>query len=717
VSRDHAHGTGHFHAAVDRWPGELPPGARCLALFDSVTLARHNLKDDEVVRIATERGRSVLARVVAGEEPGGDGIVRLDRFVRQALKAHLNEEVEIEKAQPKPVRKVELVPAVDVATAHDLVDHLKKVLVESRSPVSIGSVLYVTFPDSPAGTTYEVFKLEDGAGVISEETEITLHYYDAHTPEGAFDVTFDEIGGLHRQIALVRELVQLPLQFPAVYRQLGISPPRGIIFYGPPGTGKTHLARAIANEIHARFYYINGPDIMGTYAGETEANLRRMFMEASHHAPSIIFIDELDAVAPKRGETGAHSDTRLVTQLLSLMDGLKRVDAVIVIATTNRIEAVDVALRRPGRFDREVFFGPPDAEERLEILRVHTREMPLANAALDFLPEVAELTHGFVGADLMELCRESGLHTLRRSSSGLANPRLAFRFKPENLVIEKEDLVSALAKIQPSAMRETLVTIPGVTWADIGGLQGVKDRLRLLVARPLRQSALGTGVGKMFSSGILLYGPPGTGKTLLAKAIAHECGVNFIAVDGPELFTKWLGESEEGVRHIFRIARQVAPSIVFFDQLDAIAPIRGEHTGVKTTERVVNQLLSELDGIKPLGNVIVIAATNRLDLVDLSMLRPGRFGAHVYVPLPNQGEREEILKLHLRNVPLAAEVSLEAFVADLAAQTEGFSGADLAHLCGEAGLAALMEENGAPTPALTQSHFVKALQSMSARNK
>ena len=470
-------------------------------------------------------------------------------------------------------------------------------------------------------------------------------------------------------------------------------------------------------QIYARFYYINGPDIMGTYAGEAEANLRRMVMEASHHAPSIIFIDELDAVAPKRGETGAHSDARLVTQLLALMDGLKRVDAVIVIATTNRLEAVDTALRRPGRFDREVFFGPPDAEERLEILQVHTREMPLSNVALDFLPQVAELTHGFVGADLMELCREAGLHTLRRSSSGLTNPRAAFRFKPENLVVEKEDLVSALAKIQPSAMRETWITIPEITWGDIGGLQGVKERLRLLVERPLRQSPLSVGGKQVFSSGIVLYGPPGTGKTLLAKAIAYECGVNFMAIDGPELFTKWLGESEEGIRHIFRIARQVAPSIVFFDQLDAIAPVRGQHTGVKTTERVVNQLLSELDGIKPLGNVIVIAATNRLDLVDPSVLRPGRFGVHIYVPLPDREEREEILKLHLRDMPVAADIGLEALVPDLAAKTEGFSGADLVHLCSEAWLYALMKENETSPPTLTRSHFVKALQSMSATTR
>ena len=473
----------------------------------------------------------------------------------------------------------------------------------------------------------------------------------------------------------------MPLQFPQVYRQLGINPPRGLILYGPPGSGKTHLARAVANEVDARFYQINGPDVIGTFTGETEGNLRRIFDEAGHHAPSVVFIDELDALAPKRGETGAHSDTRAVTQLLSLMDGLKRVDAVIVIGTTNRVDSVDPAFRRPGRFDREIFVGPPDVAGRREVLDIHSREMPLSSDALDYLDEVAQRTYGFVGADLMELCRDAGLSTLRRSTMNLENHRTAFNISPQDLRVEREDFETALALVRPSAMRETLISVPDVGWREIGGLEAVKQELQELVELPLRNPQLLKTMGLTPHAGVLLYGPPGTGKTLLAKAIAKECGVNFISVDGPELFTKWLGESEEGVRHVFRIARQVAPTVVFFDQLDSIAPIRGGHSWSMTTERVVNQLLAELDGVEQLSRVIVVGATNRLDLVDSSILRPGRFGVHLHVPLPDTAARRQILGIHLRAEEVEAAPEIDDILDVLTAKTEGFSGAQLRQLC------------------------------------
>ena len=701
-----------FSATVDHGANQLTAGTRLLVTLDRTLMQEHGLNGDNFVRLTTERGRSIVVRLNEETNPADTGscTIRLDRFIRRSLKAHLNETVTIEPVTLEPARQVELTPAVDVSQAHDLVPHLKRVLVENRAPVTVGAILYIPFPHTHAGTTYEVHRLPDGPGYVDESTEIILHYHDAHLPEGAFDVTFEDVGGLGLQIKLIRELVQLPLKFPHVYRQLGINPPRGIILYGSPGSGKTHLAKAVANEVDARLYYINGPDVIGTYTGETEGNLRRIFTEASHHAPSIVFIDELDALAPKRGETGAHADTRAVTQLLSLMDGLHRVDSVIVIATTNRVDAVDSAFRRPGRFDREIFVGPPDTTGRREILEIHSREMPLTDKGQRFLDEVAQRTHGFVGADLMELCREAGLSALRRSTSSLQDHRTAFRIQPENLVVDREDFETALSQVRPSALRETLIGVPDVSWRDIGGLASVKKRLQELVEYPLRNPQVLSAAGIKPHVGILLYGSPGTGKTLLAKAIAKESGVNFIAVDGPGLFTKWLGESEEGVRHVFRIARQVAPTVIFFDQLDAIAPIRGQHTGSMTTERVVNQLLSELDGVQQLSRVIVIGATNRRDLVDPSILSPGRFGVHIHVPLPDKGERSEILRLQLVTNDSEPNRNLDAVIDILSERTEGFSGAGIWHLCQEAKRIAI--KNMAPGGSLvvTLQHALEALQ-------
>ena len=711
----HAHGqdaSSHVHATVDHLANDRANGSRMLVLLDAALMHSIGAAADDVVRIATERGRSVLARLDAPNPADENtGVVRMDRLVRQALKAHLNEEVEIKPARIGPAKRVELTPAVDVSTAHDIVPHLKRAMVDSRTPASTGAVLYIPFIDSPAGTTYEIHNVEEGAGTVTESTEVVLHYADSHLPEGAFDVTFEDVGGLGRQIKLLRELVQLPLKFPQMYRHLGINPPRGILLYGPPGAGKTHMARAVANEIEARYYYINGPDIIGTYTGETEANLRRIFNEAGHHAPSIIFIDEFDAVAPKRGETGAHADIRTVTQLLSLMDGLKRVDSVIVIATTNRLDSVDLAFRRPGRFDREIFVGPPDVAGRREVLEIHTREMPLSDDAQSCLDEVARRTHGFVGADLMELCRDAGLSTLRRSAGNLQDHRAAFRIPLHDLRVEREDFETALSQVRPSALRETLLSVPDVGWQDIGGLQFAKKRLREMVEYPLRNPQVLAATGLMRHDGALLYGPPGTGKTLLARAIAKECGVNFISVDGPELFTKWLGESEEGIRHVFRIARQVAPAVIFFDQLDAIAPIRGQHSGSMTTDRVVNQLLSELDGVEQLAGVIVIGATNRIDLIDPSMLRPGRFGMRIPVPLPDANARREILQINLSaNQGFEHRRDLDAILDALAPATEGFSGARLRQVCDEAKWIALRAVGFAHTVAPTLVHALEALE-------
>jgi len=706
----HAHGGRmHVHASVDHLANDLATGARLAVRLDAALMQKLGIAADATVRVATERGRSIVVRLdkpVEGDK--NSGVVRLDRFVRQALKAHLNESVEIEKAEVGPLKSIELRPAIDVSMAHDLVPHLKRALVESRTPASVGAVIYVPFPNSHAGTTYEVSKVADGPGYVGESTEVILNYHDSHLPDGAFDVTFEDVGGLGKQIKLIRELVQLPLKYPHVYRHLGINPPRGIILYGPPGAGKTHLARAVANEVDARFYYINGPDVVGTYTGETEANLRRMFSEASHHSPSIIFIDELDAMAPKRGETGAHSDTRTVTQLLALMDGLKRVDSVIVIGTTNRIDAVDPAFRRPGRFDREIFIGPPDAAGRREILEVHTREMPLSDTAQTFLDEIAKRTHGFLGADLMELCRDAGLSAMRRGAGNLVDYRAAFRIPLQDLRVEREDFEQALSQTRPSALRETLITIPDVSWTDIGGLDAVKKRLQETVELPLRNPQLLSASGLPPHVGALLYGPPGTGKTLLAKAIANECGVNFISVDGPEIFTKWLGESEEGVRQIFRIARQVAPTVIFFDQLEAIAPIRGAHSGSMTTDRVVGQLLAELDGVEQLSRVIVLGATNRIDLIDPSILRPGRFGLHIAVGLPSADERKEILHIALRTSGKSPE--LEKIVAAITPKTKGFSGARLRQLCDDAKRIALRRTGFKKVAAPTVADALEALR-------
>ncbi len=706
--------------SADRLKSELTNVAnRSLVYVDPEVMEKHDLKVDGVVLIGTSSSKyPVPARIgECFEEDRGSGVIRLDRFLRTATKAKINEEIEIRPLGTVPeLESVTLMPPIDVSTAHHLIEHLQESFIKNRTPLGRGSVVYATFHDSTAGTTYRVTKAVPEIGVVSTATKIHVDIPSSSGIKVDEQVTYEDVGGMQKEIRLIRELVHLPLQFPQVYRQLGIVPPRGILFYGPPGSGKTYLARAIANEVHAGFYYINGPDVVGTLYGETESNLRKIFAEAAHHAPSIILIDELDAISPHRDKSGAQSDVRMVTQLLSLLDGLMKVDGLVVIGTTNRVDAIDTAMRRPGRFDREIFIGPPGAEGRLDILKIHTREMPLSAAAVKCLAQVAEVTHGFVGADLMELCREAGLNSLRRSSSALLDHLSAFRFREDLLEVEPKDFDDALSKVRPSAIREAFVSISDVSWNDVGGLPEVKEDLKNTVERPLKNPEIFRAAGIAAPNGILLYGPPGTGKTLIAKALAKECAVNFLAMDGPEVFTKWLGESEAAIRHIFRVARQLAPSIIFFDQLDALAPLRGADSGSRTTDRVVNQLLAEMDGTEVLkNNVIVLAATNRIDLVDPSVLRPGRLGVHLYIPLPDHDSRAQIFAIKTRGIGLRGNA--EQLFASLAERTEGWSGADIHAACVQAKMNALKRNGYKGLPALSEVDFSLAIRKLGSVNK
>ncbi len=641
--------------SVEKSHREYAASSASLVAIDPAVMARHALKAGDLVRVVTF-WRELLARVGPPDEADRDtGLIRLDRFQRQTLKARLHERVEVQAEAERAAARVRLQSAVDLgaASAHHLEEHLKEEMVHHRTPVTKGAILFVHFHHSVAGTLYKVVEVEGGSGVVTDKTDVVLDT----APEGfssdrpGLEVTFDDVGGLDQEIRLVKELIQLPLQFPGVYRQLGIQAPRGIIFYGPPGTGKTLLVRAIANELNAQFYYINGTDIIGGTYGESEGNLRKMFGEATHHAPSVIFIDEIDALAQKRGETGSHADTRLVTQLLSLMDGMNKVDGVVVVATTNRLNTLDVALRRPGRFDRELYIGPPNQAGRQQILQIHTREMPLNEEARKFLPELAANTHGFVGADLMELCREAGLGALRRHAKDLTSASQLAQLNPEEIRIAREDLIRARNQSRPSAARAALVAVPDYGFEKIGGLAEVKKQLIDLIVDPLKNRS--TTSARAVADGVVLAGAPGTGKSLLAKALAKEAGVNLIVIAGPELFTKWLGESEEAVRHVFTLARQIAPAIVFFDQLDALAPVRADGGGSRAAQRVVNQLLAELDALENAGQIVAVAATNRPDLVDAALWRPGRFGTRIELALPNDGDRVQILDIHLQGLRLS----------------------------------------------------------------
>jgi transitional endoplasmic reticulum ATPase len=674
---------------------------RPVVRIDPEAMERAGIVVGDVVEIVGRR--RTAAKVWNGlPEDRGKGVIRMNSILRKNADVSLNEIVKVRKTEPKPAAFVKLAPvSMTIAVDANFLQYIKQRLREYV--VVEGDMLQIHVLSQPL--TFQVVQTKPANAVliITDDTQIQI----LEKPVSGVKIphiTWEDIGDLEDAKQKIRELVELPLRHPELFKHLGIEPPKGILLIGPPGVGKTLLAKAVANEANAYFVAINGPEIMSKYYGESEARLREIFEEAKKNAPAIIFIDEIDAIAPKREEVTGEVEKRVVAQLLTLMDGLQERGQVIVIGATNRPDAVDPALRRPGRFDREIWINPPDLKGRYEILMIHTRNMPLA-PDVD-LRKLAEITHGFSGADLAALAREAAMSALRRAiQSGLIDLNQS-TIPPEALEkikVTMADFLNALREIIPSALREIHVEVPRVRWEDVGGLENVKQELREAVEWPLKYPDKFKKFGLRPPKGILLFGPPGTGKTLLAKAVATESGANFIAVRGPEIFSKWVGESEKMIREIFRKARMAAPAVIFIDEIDALATARGLGGDSLVSERVVAQLLTEMDGVKALENVVVIAATNRPDLVDPALLRPGRFDRIIYVPPPDFRARLEILLIHTRSTPLAKDVDLE----EIARRTEGYSGADLELLVREATFLALREDINAKEVAMR--HFEAAL--------
>ncbi|MBE8539825.1 CDC48 family AAA ATPase [Geoglobus acetivorans] len=751
---------------------------RGIARLDPETMFRLNISPGDIIEI--EGRKKTVAKVWrAPKRDWGKGIIRIDRFIRENAGVGIGDTVKVRKADYSIAKQIILAPLKKIdyrlfgADPESYLKHqfLKRPVVEGDIIPLVGAT--VTFGRQPQQPVLlAVVKTDPKTAVIIDETtKIVLRDKPVRGFErfGKAGVTYEDIGGLKKELQKVREVIELPLKYPELFQKLGIDPPKGVLLYGPPGTGKTLIAKAVANEIGASFFTINGPEIMSKFYGESEQRLREIFEEAKENSPSIIFIDEIDAIAPRRDEVTGEVERRVVAQLLTLMDGLEERGQVIVIGATNRIEAVDPALRRPGRFDREIEIGVPDREGRYEILQIHTRNMPLEpdyslefvvpsleslremlrengdvrHADIEFIIEevkdlekrdeirsaiesilpgdlreelereivktmlryLADQTHGFVGADIEALCKEAAMKALRRIiphidlNEDTIPPELL-----ENLRVTIDDFRESLKEIEPSAMREVFVEIPKITWGDVGGLDDVKREIIEAVEWPLKYPEKFKKFGIKPPKGVLLYGPPGTGKTLIAKAVANESQANFISVKGSELLSKWLGESEKAVRKIFRKAKQVAPCIVFFDEIDAIAQMRGFDEGSRAVERVVNQILTEMDGLEDLDGVVVIGATNRPDILDPALLRPGRFDRLVYVKPPDKTSRLAIFRIHTKGMPLANDVDLE----ELAEVTEGYAGADIEAVCREAVMLALRENINVER--IEMRHFLEAIR-------
>ena len=682
--------------------------ARGIARLDPNALLTLRLSPGDIIEI---EGKRITAAKVwrADRQDWSQDYIRIDGFIRQNAGVGIGDRVKIRKAKYCDALRVTLAPP---AGAHmhygeEAADLIRRQTL--KRPIVSGDIL----PIMSSGSHPFIGRMEavplvvtgtepGGVVMICERTEIVLLEKPAKGVGSikATGTTYENVGGLRTEVQRVREMIELPMKHPEVFQKLGIEPPKGVLLHGPPGTGKTLIAKAVANESGASFFSIAGPEIMSKFYGESEQRLREIFDEAQKSAPSIIFIDEIDSIAPKRSEVTGEVERRVVAQLLAIMDGMKERGQVVIIGATNRVDAIDPALRRPGRFDREIEIGVPDRAGRIEILQIHMHSMPIDQ---DVNPdELADRTHGFVGADINALCKEAAMKAVRRYLPDLTTEDEIPRKIIDDMLVTREDFDEALKEIEPSAMREVLVELPRVTWNDLGGLGSLRQELIEAIEWPLKRPEKFHKMGIRPPKGILLYGPPGTGKTMIAQAIATESQANFISIRGPQMLSKWVGESEKAVREIFKKARQVSPSIIFFDELDAIAPMRGMDDSSRVTERVVNQLLAEMDGLETLKDVVVIAATNRPDMLDPALLRSGRFDRLLMIGPPDKLSRHEILKIHTSKTPISDEVNIE----ELAELTEGYVGSDLDALCREAVMLAMRED----LDKVEMNHFREALK-------
>lgn len=659
---------------------------RGIARLSIDTMKELDLVSGDVIEIS---GRQKAATLVWPGFPQDTGraILRIDGSTRSNVGSGIDDKVRIRKTEAGYATKVTIQPTQPIRLIGGE-QYLGRVL--RGRPVTEGQHIRVSILGNPL--TFAISRVAPrGIAIVTDGTEIELkeavYEPEKGRREAPTDVHYEDIGGLDRELQLVREMIELPLRHPELFERLGIEPPKGVLLYGPPGTGKTLIAKAVANEVDAHFITLSGPEIMSKYYGESEERLREVFDEAQENAPAIIFIDEIDSIAPKREEVKGEVERRVVAQLLALMDGLQARGQVIVIAATNIPDIIDPALRRGGRFDREIEIGIPDTKGRQQIFQIHTRGMPLSDDV--DLNEYARSTHGFVGADIALLAKEAAMHALRRVIPHINIEEEIPTEIIDQLRVTNEDFIEAHKHVEPSAMREVLVEIPDVKWDDVGGLEDVKSELAEAVEWPLKYPEIFDALDTEPPRGILLFGPPGTGKTLLAKAVANESESNFISIKGPELLSKWVGESERGVREVFRKARQAAPSIIFFDEIDALMPKRGTYIGSShVTESVVSQILTELDGLEELNNVVVLGATNRPDMLDDALLRPGRLDRMIYVPPPDREAREKIFEVYLRNKEILAK---DIDIDELVDKTEGYVGADIEALVREAKVSAMRE--------------------------